>query len=55
VQVGAEAAGVVGGMADEGGEAVGEDLLLTAREPVGQEGERLGELSRYLRPKPVCL
>jgi hypothetical protein len=31
VQVGAESVGVVGGVADEGGEAAGEDLLLAAR------------------------
>src|SRR4029077_6407054 len=31
VQVGAEGGGVVGGMADEGGEAAGEDLFLAAR------------------------
>jgi hypothetical protein len=30
VQVGAEGAGVVGGMADEGGEALGEGLFLAA-------------------------
>jgi hypothetical protein len=31
VQVGAEGGGVVGGVAGEGGEAAGEDLLLAAR------------------------
>jgi hypothetical protein len=45
LQVGAEATGVVGGMADEGGEAVGEDLLLAAGQPAGQEGA-----SRRVRP-----
>jgi hypothetical protein len=43
VQVGAEGVGVVGGMADEDGEAVGEDLFLAAGQPCSEEGERLGE------------
>ncbi len=44
MQVSAESAGVVGGVADEGGQAAGEDLFLAAGWPVGEEGEHLGEL-----------
>src|SRR5262249_20548462 len=45
-QVSAEGVGVVGGVADEGGEAIVEGLFLAAGQPAGEEGERFGEFCR---------
>jgi len=33
-----------GGVADEGDQAVGAGVLLSAAEPIGEEGEQFGEL-----------
>src|SRR5215469_6978935 len=49
VQVCAQGIGVVGGVADEGGQAFLKGRFLAARQPAGQEGEHLCELGRVAR------
>jgi hypothetical protein len=52
VQVGAEGGGVVGGVADEGGEAVGEPPVMAIRKPGRARGQRGGG-ARPSRPASI--